>query len=250
MLALACGCPSDETPHDDPMTTGDASSDGGSTGPTQGSSSSGGDSDASTGAGSGATSSDGGSSSTAADTTGAGSSSDGSTGAAPDDGCAAYCDVVAACNGADADECVATCETFRQFRAENFDAACQAATVETQGCTAMLTCAELDAFACDDARGAEVAACSAGALPQPGLQAFCTMVMGCSQVTYDLCVADLLEWSVADTYQLGCAEEFEALLACNGGLTCEQYADQEVANEICAAEIAAFETACPTFGRG
>lgn len=181
--------------------------------------------------------------------TDAGSSSDESSTSADDDVCIAYCDVLAECDDSDPAECVDECQTFRRFREENFDAGCQAATEASRSCIAMSTCEQLDDFACDPTLLEELEVCTASPLPQPGLQSFCTLVSGCTRTSYDECIISFLEYNILESYQLDCVEEYEALMTCFGGLTCEQYDDEAMTESICAAEIAGLDAACPTFGQ-
>ena len=179
------------------------------------------------------------------------SSSEGeSTTSSEDDVCVAYCEVVEACEELGEPGCLDACHTFRRFRAENYDDACQAASTATLTCIGTLTCEEYEAYACDTEGIAEYEACAAGTLPQPGVQSFCTLVAGCSGGPYDACVVDIVDYNIRESYELGCEVEYEALMACIGGLTCEAYEDEAMTEAMCAAELAAVDAACPTFGQG
>lgn len=179
------------------------------------------------------------------------SSSEGSasTTSTEDDVCIAYCEVVEACEELGEPGCVDACHTFLRFRAENYDDACQAASMTTQTCIAMLTCEEYEAYECDTEGIAEYETCNAGTRPQPGVQSFCTLVASCGAVPYDTCVVEILDYNIRQSYELGCEIEYEALMACIGGLTCEEYEDEAMMEAMCAAEIAAVDAACPTFGQ-
>lgn len=180
------------------------------------------------------------------------SSSEGSesTTSIEDDVCIAYCEVVEACEELGEPGCVDACHAFRRFRAENYDDACQAASTATQTCIGMLTCEEYEAYECETEGIAEYEACTAGTLPQPGVQSFCTLVADCNGVPYDTCVVDIVDYNIRESYELGCEVEYEALMACIGGLTCEAYEDEAMTDAMCAAELAAVDAACPTFGQG
>jgi hypothetical protein len=166
-----------------------------------------------------------------------------------DDVCIGYCEVVDACRESGEPGCLDACHVFHRFRAENYDDACQAASTATQSCIAGLTCDEYEAYGCEAEGIAESGACSAGTRPQAGLHSFCTMVAGCGAVPYDLCVVDLLDYNIRESYELGCEVEYEAFLACSGALSCAEYQDEAMMEAICAAELAAVDAACPTFGQ-
>lgn len=172
-----------------------------------------------------------------------------STTSGENDVCIAYCEVVEACKEFGEPGCVDACHTFVRFRAENYDEACRAASTTTQSCIAMLTSEEYEAYGCETEGIAEYEACNAGPLPQPGLHSFCTMVAGCGAVPYQPCVVDMLDYNIRQSYELGCEIEYEALMACIGGLTCAEYEDEAMMEAICAAEVAAVDSACPTFGQ-
>jgi hypothetical protein len=180
------------------------------------------------------------------------SSSEGSasTTSTEDDVCIAYCEVVEACQELGEPGCIDACDAFRRFRAENYDDACQAASMTRLTCIAMLTCEEYEAYECDPEGIAEYETCMAGTLPQPGVQSFCTLVASCGALPYDTCVVEILDYNIRESYELGCEVEYEALMACIGGLTCEEYEDEAMMEAMCAAEIAAVDAACPTFGQG
>lgn len=189
-------------------------------------------------------SSDGGAPSPEPSTTGGESTTDGDS-----DVCIAWCEVVQACRASGEPDCLDECHIFERFRAENYDEACQAASTATRSCVAMLTCDEYEAQGCETEGIAEFLACTRGTRPQPGLQAFCTMLAGCGAVSYGLCVAEFLDYQIRESYELGCEVEYEAMLACIGALSCAEYEDEAMMEAICAAEIAAVDAACPSFGQ-
>jgi hypothetical protein len=189
----------------------------------------------------------------------AGASTDGATGSSAedetstDDGgsmfdpCGPWCERRLECGEREMGACLAECRAMWRWRTENFDEACAAATQERMTCVMTAAC-DAGWEECEVVMFAEYEACVAGVMPQPGLAEYCMLVRSCGLGPYELCVRDLLDFQLYDTYLEGCESEYDALLGCAGAHDCDVLQDEALLESACASESAAVSASCESFG--
>ncbi len=157
--------------------------------------------------------------------------------------CEAACVTFDACDDL-SPTCVADCDATLRFRNDHFGQECVASVEASYACFAGLTCAEYDAFGCDDVGIEQFVTCEGDVDAGPSVAAFCEAQVRCG-LRPAACELAILDDFMSAAYVEGCEADYALLLECVAAAGC--MATRQEVDAACAAEADALD-GCDIFG--